>query len=164
MVKHKERINERKVIYFCWMAVCKWKININEDPSFWSNGHALKKYIINERGPYNLVEWSCANKKINQCGPLFLVEWSCTKERLNERGPYIFVEWSCAYRRNKSVGALISGRMVILIRLKCWSTGGASHHPAFMGDCPTISRTLQLHGMVAAGWCTRNWLRFDQTI
>ena len=62
-----------------------------------------------------MVEWSCANKKINQCGPLFLVEWSCTKERLNERGPYIFVEWSCAYKRNKSVGTLNSGRMVVHI-------------------------------------------------
>ena len=44
-----------------------------------------------------------------------MVEWSCTKERLNERGPYIFVEWSCAYKRNKSVGTLNSGRMVVHI-------------------------------------------------
>ena len=88
MVVHKKSINERKVIYFCQMIVCKWKIYINENPNLWFSGHALKKYIINERGHYNLVEWSCANKKINQCGPWFLVEWLCTKQRINERGPY----------------------------------------------------------------------------
>ena len=44
MVVHKERINEtKKIIYFCQMAVYKWKKYINEDPNFWSNGHALKK-------------------------------------------------------------------------------------------------------------------------
>ena len=44
MVAYKERINERKkVIYFCRMVVCKGKININEDPSFWLNGRVLKK-------------------------------------------------------------------------------------------------------------------------
>ena len=39
----------------------------------------VHKERINERGPYNLVEWSCANKKkINQWNedPNF---WSCTK-------------------------------------------------------------------------------------
>ena len=44
-----------------------------------------------------------------------MVEWLCTKERLNERGPYILVEWSCAKKRNKSVGTLNSGRMVVHI-------------------------------------------------
>ena len=69
MVVHKEKINERKkIIYFCRMVVCKWKKYINEDPNFCSNGPALKNNKINERGAYNLVEWSCANKKINQCG------------------------------------------------------------------------------------------------
>ena len=44
MVAYKERINEiKKIIYFCRMVVCKWKIYINEDPNFWSNGCALKK-------------------------------------------------------------------------------------------------------------------------
>ena len=44
MVAYKERINEKKkVIYFCRMVVCKGKININEDPSFWLNGRVLKK-------------------------------------------------------------------------------------------------------------------------
>ena len=46
---------------------------------------------------------------------LILVEWSCTKERLNERGPHIFVEWSCAYKRNKSLGNLNSGLIVVHI-------------------------------------------------
>ena len=27
-----------------------------------------RKNKINELEPYNLVEWSCANKKMNQCG------------------------------------------------------------------------------------------------
>ena len=44
MVVHKERINEiKKIIYFCQMVVCKWKIYITEDSNFWSNGRALKK-------------------------------------------------------------------------------------------------------------------------
>ena len=72
-----------------------------------------------------------------------MVEWSCTKERLNERGPYIFVEWSCAYKINKSVGTLNSGRMVVHIdSAKLSQHEGASHHPAFMGNCPTISHTF----------------------
>ena len=37
------------------------------------------------------------------------------KERINERGPYIFVEWSCANKRNKSVGTLNSGRILVHI-------------------------------------------------
>ena len=73
------------------------------------------KEKINERRPYILVEWSCAHKKINQSEPRFLVEWSCTKERLNGRGPYILVEWSWANKKNKSVGTLNSGRMVVHI-------------------------------------------------
>ena len=44
-----------------------------------------------------------------------MVERSCTKERLNERGPYIFVEWTCANKRNKLMGTLNSGRMVVHI-------------------------------------------------
>ena len=68
---------------------------------------------------------------------------SCTKERINERGPYIFVECSCAYKRNKSVWALNSGRMVVHIdSTKMPEHEGASHHPAFMGNCPTISHTF----------------------
>ena len=44
MVVHKERTNERrKVTYFCRMVVRKWKIYVNVDPNFWSNGRALKK-------------------------------------------------------------------------------------------------------------------------
>ena len=46
-----------------------------------------------------------------------MVEWSCKKERLNERGPYILVEWSCANKRNKSVGKLHFGRVVVHIAL-----------------------------------------------
>ena len=42
-----------------------------------------------------------------------MVEWLRTKERLNEREPYILVEWSCAIKRNKSVGTLNFGRMVV---------------------------------------------------
>ena len=69
-----------------------------------------------------------------------MVEWSCTKERLNGREPYIFVEWSCAYKVNKSVGTLNSGRMVVHIdSAEMPQHGGASHHPAFMGNCPTIT-------------------------
>ena len=44
-----------------------------------------------------------------------MVEWSCRKERLNERGLYILVELACANKRNKSVGTLNSGRMVVRI-------------------------------------------------
>ena len=62
-----------------------------------------------------MVEWSCTKEKINERRPYILVEWSCTKERLNERGPYILVEWSCANKKNKSVGTLNSGRMVVHI-------------------------------------------------
>ena len=40
-----------------------------------------------------------------------MVECSCRKEKLNESGPYIFVE--C--KRNKSVGTLNSGGMVVHI-------------------------------------------------
>ena len=72
-----------------------------------------------------------------------MVEWSCTKERLNERGPYILVEWSCANKRNKSVGTLNSGRMVVHIdSAKMPQHEGASHHPAFLGNCPTITHTF----------------------
>ena len=74
-----------------------------------------------------MVEWSCTKEKINERRPYILVEWSCTKERLNERGPYILVEWSCANKRNKSVGTLNSGRMVVhilLLRLKSRSVSG----------------------------------------
>ena len=63
------------------------------DLIFWSNGRAQK--TINERRPY------------------ILVKWSYTKERIDERGPYTFVKWSCANKRNKSVWALIFGRMVV---------------------------------------------------
>ena len=42
-----------------------------------------------------------------------MVEWSCTKERLNEREPYNLVEWSCTNKKNKSVGTLNFGRMVV---------------------------------------------------
>ena len=38
-----------------------------------------------------------------------------TKERLNERGSYFFVQWLCANKRNKSVGTLSSGQMVVHI-------------------------------------------------
>ena len=41
--------------------------------------------------------------------------YDITKERLNERELYLFVEWSCANKRNKSVGTLNSGRMVVHI-------------------------------------------------
>ena len=76
-------------------------------------------------------------KKINQCGPQFLVEWSCTKERLNERGPYIFVEWSCAYKRNKSVGTLNSGRMVVHIdSAKMPQHEGSISPSSFYGQLP----------------------------
>ena len=44
MVVYKERINERKkIIYFRRIVVIKWKIYVNENPNFWSNGLALKK-------------------------------------------------------------------------------------------------------------------------
>ena len=69
-----------------------------------------------------------------------MVKWSCTKERFNERGPYIFVEWSGAYKINKSVGILNSGRMVV--HIDSAKMRGASHHPAFKGNCPTISHTF----------------------
>ena len=29
----------------------------------------VHKEMTNERGPYNLVEWSCEDKNINQYGP-----------------------------------------------------------------------------------------------
>ena len=31
----------------------------------------------------------------------------------------------------------------MLIQLKSWSAKAASHHPAFTGNCPTISHTCQ---------------------
>ena len=62
-----------------------------------------------------MIEWSYTKERINERRPHTFVEWSCKKQRLNERGPYIFVEWSCAYKRNKSVGTLNSGRMVVHI-------------------------------------------------
>ena len=79
------------------------------------------KERINERGPYNLVEWPCTNKRNKSLKTLTLVEWLCTKERINERGPYIPVEWSC-----------------MLLRLKSRSAKEASHHTAFMGNCSTV--------------------------
>ena len=78
-----------------------------------------------------MVEWSCTNKRNKSMRTLILVEWSCTKERLNERGPYILVEWSCANKRNKSVGTLNSGRMVVHIDLAKM----LEHRASFMGGC-----------------------------
>ena len=88
------------------------------------------------------------------------------KERINERGSHIFVEWSPANKRNKSVRDLIFGWMVVhkrknkwkrtiyfcqlvVYKQKKWISGnpkfrrvrGASHHPTFIGNCPTISHT-----------------------
>ena len=84
-----------------------------------------------------MVEWSCTNKRNKSMRTLILVEWSCTKERLNERGPYIFVEWSCAYKRNKSVGTLNSGRMVVYIDLaKMLEQGGSISPSSFYGQLP----------------------------
>ena len=74
---------------------------------------SFSKGKTNERGPYMLVEWLCANKrnksiritilgcivvhnrKNKRRGPYILVVWPCAKERINERGPYIFAKWSC---------------------------------------------------------------------
>ena len=59
-----------------------------------------------------------------------MVEWSCTKERINERRPYTFAEWSCAHKRNKSVGTLNSGRMVMHIDLVKMLEHGESISPS----------------------------------
>ena len=81
-----------------------------------------------------------------------MVEWSCTKERLNERGPYIFVEWWCANKRNKSVGTINSGRMVVHIAAaKVPGMRRASHRPFFMGNCPTISHAFSV---LSSQWMT----------
>ena len=63
------------------MVVCKLKIYINEDSNFlveWS----CTKEIINERGPYNLAEWLCANNK--SMWTLIFGRMVVYKERINE--------------------------------------------------------------------------------
>ena len=100
-------------LIFGRMVVYKWNKLINEDPNFWSIGRVQNKERINERGSYNLVEWSCTNKrkKINE-DPNF-GRMVVRKRKINERGRYILVEWSCANKRNKSVGTLNFGRMAV---------------------------------------------------
>ena len=49
--------------------------------------------------------------------PNFWSNGCAQKQRLHEKGPYIFAEWSCTHKRNKSVGNLNSGRMVVHINL-----------------------------------------------
>ena len=86
-----------------------------------------------------MVEWLCTYNEINQWRPYFLVEWSCTKERINERRPYTFAEWSCAHKRNKSVGTLNSGRMVMHIDLVKMLEHGESISPSsFYGQLPGL--------------------------
>ena len=89
-----------------------------------------------------MVEWSCTKKRINERRPYIFVEWSCTKEIINERGPYTFVEWSCAHKRNKSMGTLISGRMVVHINLaKMLEHGGSISPSSFYGQLPGLLAT-----------------------
>ena len=71
--------------------------------------------------------------------PNFWSNGRAQKERLNDRGPYVFVEWSCAYKRNKSVGTLNSGRMVVHIDLAQMLEHGGSISPSsFYGQLPGL--------------------------
>ena len=87
-----------------------------------------------------------------------MVEWSCTKERINERGTYIFVKWSNTNKRNKSMGTLNSGRMVVCIAL---GKRVASHHPVFIGKCPKISHNLLLFSIQWMSSPLRKWRRWS---
>ena len=84
-----------------------------------------------------MVEWSCTKERINERRPYVFVEWSCTKERLNERAPHIFVEWPYVYKRNKSVGILISAQMVVRIdSAKMLEHEGSISPSSFYGQLP----------------------------
>ena len=109
-----------------------------------------------------MVEWSCTKEKINERRPYILVEWSCTKERLNERGPYILVEWSCANKRNKSVGTLNPGRMVVHIAsAKIRVREGSISPYSFYGqmlDClvcnfQSMNSPMELNGLFSKFFC-----------
>ena len=54
----------------------------HEDPNFWS------KERITERGPYNLVEWSCENKINKLTRTLVFGRMVVHKERINVRRTY----------------------------------------------------------------------------
>ena len=120
------------------------------------------KERINERGPYNLVEWPCTNKRNKSLKTLTLVEWLCTKERINQRGPYILVEWSCANKRHKSVGTLYSGRMVVHIAsAKITECEGSISPYSFYGqllDClvcnfQSMNSPMELNSLLSKFFC-----------
>ena len=44
---------------------------------------------------------------------------------------------------NSILTATNQEQLCLLLRLKSWNVRGASHHPAFMGNCLTMSHTCQ---------------------